>query len=95
MNRTKAPASKSATTSNGHQAKSRPSALAPIKADEIYPIETFRSRTGLGVWAIRQMRRAGLRTHRVGGRCFILGTDFRNFLSREEETKEEETKLDP
>ena len=59
--------------------------LGEIRADSIYPVETFKQRTGLGTWAIRQMRRHGLRVHRQSNRCFVIGADFLEFLTQQAE----------
>lgn len=64
-------------------AKQRPDAnksLAPIRGDEVYPLEIFRQRTGLDSWAMRSARKAGLRTRQVGRRKFILGADFLRYV---------------
>ena len=56
---------------------------APISATESYGIAEFQKRTQLGDWALRKMKRAGLRVIHVGGRAFIRGCDWHRFLGRE------------
>ncbi|MFM7166083.1 MAG: hypothetical protein ACKO3T_12650 [Planctomycetaceae bacterium] len=55
-------------------------ALRPISVSEVYPLPTFMQATGWGRHALTQARRAGLKTVKVGGRCFVRGVDFRDFL---------------
>lgn len=55
-------------------------ALRPISDSEVYPLPTFMKATGWGRHALTQARRKGLRTVKVGGRCFVRGVDFRDFL---------------
>ena len=58
------------------------SAGGEISSGSVYTIAEFSLRTGLGKWALRQLRRDGLLVRRVHGRTFVLGTDFIDFLSR-------------
>lgn len=53
---------------------------AQISADKLYLLESFKSLTGLGDCWMRNARRRGLRVHRVGGRAFVLGRDFIEFV---------------
>ena len=59
--------------------------LGEIRADSIYAIETFKQRISVGTWGFRQMRRAGLRICRSGGRGFVIGADFLEFLAQRAE----------
>ncbi|GAB5442076.1 MAG: hypothetical protein Fues2KO_24250 [Fuerstiella sp.] len=54
--------------------------VGPIRDDESYPIQEFQRRSGLGKQALRQARRKGLTSVRVGNRVFIRGRDFNEFL---------------
>ncbi len=47
-----------------------------ISAHELYTLEEFGSRLGLGTAALRSARRRGLRIGRVGRRSYVLGSDF-------------------
>lgn len=62
--------------------------LQPISVSEVYPLSTFMQATGWGRHAMTQARRAGLRTMKVGGRCFVRGVDFMDFLGKLAEEKE-------
>ena len=62
--------------------------LGEIRGDAVYPLEVFRQRTGLGVWALRAMRRSGLQVIRCSGRSFIRGADFFAFLDNQANTGE-------
>lgn len=44
-----------------------------IRADESYTLREFRLRSGLGDYALRQARRAGLKITPVGKKRYILG----------------------
>ena len=52
----------------------------PIQADAAYSLEDFERYTGLGCYAIRMMRRRGLRAEKVGRKTFIRGAEFIRFL---------------
>lgn len=51
-----------------------------ILADAVYALADFRRRTGLGAWALRQARRNGLRVRKCGGRSFVIGADWLEYL---------------
>lgn len=55
-------------------------ATGSIRADEALTLAEFRRRTKLGDWALRTLRRQGLRVVTAGGRRFVLGEDFLQFL---------------
>ncbi len=57
--------------------------IGSISAHELYSLEAVESRLGLGAWALRQMRRRGLRVLRCGGRGYILGADIIAHLTGE------------
>ncbi len=65
-------------------AKDTPKGLAPISSAETYPLEIFKKLTGQGDWAMRQLRRAGLKVRKVGQRSYVRGSDWHEFLAREE-----------
>ena len=54
--------------------------LQPIQNGVSYPLSVFQKMTGLGKQALRKARLSGLRVWRVGGRAFVLGDDFNEFL---------------
>jgi hypothetical protein len=53
-----------------------------ISSGEVYPLPIFMKATGWGRHALTQARRKGLRTVKVGGRCFVRGVDFMEFLGK-------------
>ena len=53
-----------------------------ISKDEAYTVAEFRRRAGLGDYAFREVRRAGLRVVAVGKKRFVRGADWLEFLSR-------------
>ncbi len=57
--------------------------LAPIEAGATYPLPIFQQRSGLGKDAMRAARRNGLKVIRLGGRAFVRGSDFSEFLNAE------------
>lgn len=55
--------------------------LAPIESGTVYPLPNFQVRTGLKATALRSARRNGLKVRYLGGRGFVRGEDFLDFLS--------------
>jgi hypothetical protein len=53
-----------------------------IRADVTYPIETFLQRAGLTKSSLREARRRGLKSYRVGKRTFVHGADFLAFITQ-------------
>ena len=60
-----------------------------IRADESYTVAEFKRRSGLGDYAFREARRAGLRIVSVGKKRFVLGGDWLVFLERAAEANRE------
>jgi hypothetical protein len=58
-----------------------------IAASESYTVPEFRRRTGLGDFAFRQVRRAGLRVVAVGKKRYVLGADWLQFLEDHREVE--------
>ncbi len=54
-----------------------------IHSLEVYRLDEFQRRAGLGEWAMRQARRAGLKTLRIGARRYVRGADFQEFLDQQ------------
>jgi hypothetical protein len=75
-----------AQPTNGHATRSAekraPRAPGVIRIDELYTLDEFRSRTGLGEQWLRTARRTGLRVLYLGGRAFVRGRDFVDFLEK-------------
>ena len=57
----------------------------PIQKNTIYPLGDFMGRVGMGEFAIRNARRAGLKVVRIGKKVFIRGEDFISFLDAQAE----------
>jgi len=57
-----------------------PATTDAISADQLYTLEQFKRVSGLGVHALRVARRSGLTVKRCGGRGYVLGRDFIEFL---------------
>lgn len=62
---------------------SKSEALGPVRADELYALEEFQQRVGLGRGAMREARRGGLRVRYVHGRAFVLGADWMEYVGSE------------
>lgn len=54
-----------------------------VRVDEIYSLAEFMRRTGIGVWGMREARKAGLKTIKVGTRKFVKGADWITFLDQQ------------
>lgn len=52
----------------------------PITPESLYRLDDFQKLTGLGRWAMRTARRNGLKVRRIGGRAYVLGRDFIDYL---------------
>jgi hypothetical protein len=52
----------------------------PIDPRLLYPLPTLQRVAGLGVGAIRKMRREGLPVRYVAGRAYVAGEDFARFV---------------
>ena len=58
-----------------------------IRSDESYTLREFCARMGLGPYALRQAREAGLIVRQVGKKRFVLGVDWLKFVSESELSK--------
>ncbi len=59
-----------------------------IEPQTLYSLEQFKQVSGMGNWALRQARKAGLKMLKVGNRKFVKGQVFIDFLdSQNERTK--------
>ena len=61
--------------------------LTEIDSSKVYPLPIFMQAVGMSKWAIRQARRAGLRTVKVGNRSYVRGSDWDEFLANKAEQK--------
>ena len=51
-----------------------------IRPDEIYRLDEFKLRSGLGDFAFRQARGDGLRVVAIGKKIFVRGLDFIEYV---------------
>ena len=58
-----------------------------IDAAQAYTIAEFRRRMGIGDFAMRQLRRDGLRVVEIGRKRFILGRSWLKFLEEQSNGK--------
>jgi hypothetical protein len=73
-----------ATSQRGHSLEKRaPRVPGVIRADELYTIEEFVARTGLGESWRRRARRRGLRILYLNSRAFVSGRDFIDFVQHQ------------
>jgi hypothetical protein len=71
--------------------KPTPAGLGPLRLDSIYPLEVFKTLTGLGDSALRTARRDfGLRVFYTGGRAYVSTNDFLAYLERVDESPNSE-----
>jgi len=56
--------------------------IAPIEPEAIYPLALFEKLSGLGRDGLRVARRQGLTVRYLGGRGYIRGRDFGDYLDR-------------
>jgi hypothetical protein len=57
-----------------------PSNLGPVYSAAVYPLDVFRSLTGLDAWALRTARRNGLKIRRCGRRGYVIGDEWISYL---------------
>jgi hypothetical protein len=60
----------------------RHESLDSIESGSVYPVQVLKQRLGLGDWAFRQMRKAGLQVVYCGGRGFVLGDEVLAFFKQ-------------
>ena len=61
----------------------KPDAAMPrgvIDTAKIYRLDVFKKTIGAGDWALRAMRKNGLRVTKIGNLRFVRGSDFAKFL---------------
>ena len=62
--------------------------LGAIRAGEIFALPKFMALTGLKTAAIRQRRKAGFKTLRIGSRTFVTAEEFLRFAKQQMETQD-------
>lgn len=65
--------------------------LRPIDPRILYPLPVFEEHSGLSKAAMRTARRNGLRVLRVGGRAFVLGSDFIEYVLKAQSADQSNT----
>jgi hypothetical protein len=62
----------------------RPKSLGEfVEASQSYTLRELRARTGVGDFALRKLRAAGLPVRAIGRKQFILGADWIEFLRQQ------------
>jgi len=61
--------------------KTDPNQLGTIEDGVTYPLTVFQRTAGIGKHALSQLRKQGLKVIRTGGRAFVRGKDFSDFLN--------------
>jgi hypothetical protein len=65
----------------------RATALAQIEPDVLYPLAELEQRSGLGKAAMRTARGNGLSVLYTGGRAFVYGRDFHEYVRKNAKRK--------
>ena len=63
------------------QRKTDPEQLGTIEDSTTYPMVVFMKKAGIGKHALTMLRKQGLKVIRTGGRAFVRGRDFSEFLA--------------
>jgi hypothetical protein len=61
--------------------KTDPEQLGTIEDGTTYPMTVFMKTAGIGKHALTMLRKQGLKVIRTGGRAFVRGRDFSEFLA--------------
>ncbi|QDT84775.1 hypothetical protein [Gimesia chilikensis] len=62
-----------------------PEPTGQIEPQTLYSLEEFKQVSGMGNWALRQARKAGLKMLKIGNRKFVKGQAFIDFLDSQNE----------
>ncbi|MCH9715960.1 MAG: hypothetical protein K0U90_05625 [Planctomycetes bacterium] len=65
-----------------------------IEPQTLYTLEEFKQVSGMGNWALRQARNAGMKMLRIGNRKFVKGQTFIEFLDSQNDTSTNENSLE-
>ncbi|EDL58368.1 hypothetical protein [Gimesia maris] len=57
-----------------------------IEPDTLYSLDQFKQVSGMGNWALREARKAGLKMLKIGNRKYVKGQSFIDFLESVNET---------
>ncbi len=55
-----------------------------VAAGEAYSLSEFGRRVGMGEWALRSLRRRGLKGRRIAGKAYVLGADWIRLLEQQD-----------
>ena len=66
-----------------------PEQLGTIEDATTYPMVVFMKKAGIGKHALSMLRKQGLKVIRTGGRAFVRGRDFSEFLANMGSTESE------
>ena len=69
--------------------KTDPEQLGTIEDATTYPMVVFMKKAGIGKHALSMLRKQGLKVIRTGGRAFVRGRDFSEFLANMGSTESE------
>lgn len=61
-----------------------------IEPQTLYSLEEFKQVSGMGNWALRQARKAGLKMLKIGNRKFVKGQAFIDFLDSQNDNSTNE-----
>lgn len=61
-------------------------ATGQIEPQTLYSLEEFKQVSGMGNWALREARKAGLKMLKIGNRKYVKGQSFIDFLESVNET---------
>lgn len=56
-----------------------------IEPQSLYSLEEFKRVSGMGNWALRSARKAGLQMLKIGNRKFVKGQSFIDFIESQNE----------
>jgi len=60
-----------------------------IEPQTLYSLDEFKQVSGMGNWALRQARKAGLKMLKVGNRKYVKGQAFIDFLDAQNDNSPE------
>jgi len=55
-------------------------AIGQIEPQTLYSLEEFKQVSGMGSWALRSARKAGMKMLKIGNRKYVKGQAFVDFL---------------
>jgi hypothetical protein len=55
--------------------------VGEIRTDGLYTLAEIKARLGLGYYSLKEARKKGLITRKIGRRSYVLGKDLLDFVS--------------